>query len=66
MGTARREVDNLLLVQAKDRMNPLGHQQGQMGKRAEATIGHQDIAGCQQGEDRGDAGDVIGDPSGAA
>ena len=56
---ARREVDNLLLVPAKHRMNPLGDQQGQMGERAEAAIGHQDIADSQEGQDRGDAGQVM-------
>ena len=59
MGTARREVDNLHLVQAKHRMNPLGHQHGQMGERAETAVSQQEIAGREQGEDPGDAGHVM-------
>ena len=59
VGAARREVDDLLLVQAKHRMNPLGHEHRQVGKRAEAAVGHQDIAGPEQGKDSVDAGHVM-------
>ena len=49
MGTARREVDDLLLVQAKYRMDALADQQCQMSERAESAVGHQHIAALQQG-----------------
>jgi hypothetical protein len=60
MGPARREVDDLLLVHAKHRMDPPTGDQRQAGEGAEATIGHQDITGRQQAEHIGEAGEVRG------
>ena len=59
MGTARREVDDLLLVQAKYRMDALADQQRQMSERAESAVGHQHIAALQQGKNPAHASHVM-------
>jgi hypothetical protein len=59
VGTRRREIHNLFLVHAKKGMEVLLTQERQMGKGAERTIPHEDIAWPQRRMYRGDAGHVV-------
>jgi hypothetical protein len=59
LGPPGREVDDLALVDAEDGVQAAARQRGQVGERAEAAVGQQDVAAVELAVHGVDAGRVV-------